>query len=121
MSSPRAKRSSAPADHRPLDLPQLQAVADLFAVLSEPSRLRILQVLQKGPASVGEIAEQTGFKQANASKQLGILTAGGLLSRRQEGNRVVYSIALPLVFDLCELVCTGIAAQATAYAEALKR
>ena len=36
---------------------QLQAVADLFGVLSEPTRLRILQMLQDGPASVGEMVE----------------------------------------------------------------
>src|SRR5688572_12777541 len=51
---------------------QLRAVADLFSVLSEPTRLRILQMLQRGAATVGEIMLATGIKQANASKQLGI-------------------------------------------------
>ncbi len=109
------------AAHRPLDVHQLEAVAGLFGVLSEPSRLCILQMLQGGPASVGELVEQTGFKQANVSKQLGILFAAGVISRRQEGNRAIYSIALPLVFDLCELVCGGIAQQAADRAAALRR
>ncbi|HEV2577581.1 MAG TPA: metalloregulator ArsR/SmtB family transcription factor [Acidobacteriaceae bacterium] len=99
---------------------QLQAVAELFSVLSEGSRLRVLQALQRGPLSVGELVESTGMKQANVSKQLGILQAAGVISRRQEGNRAIYSIAMPLVFELCDLVCRGVAKQAAARAAALK-
>ena len=109
------------AGHRSLAPAQLEAVAELFGVLSEPTRLHILQVLQGGPASVGELVERTGFKQANLSKQLGVLLGGGLIARRQEGNRAIYSIAMPLVFDLCELVCGGIAQQAAERAAALRR
>ena len=107
--------------HPLLDDRQLSAVAELFATLSEPSRLRILQVLQSGPASVGDIVDQTGFKQANVSKQLGILQTAAIIARRPDGNRAIYSIELPLVFDLCELVCQGIAKQAADYAHALRR
>lgn len=100
---------------------QIDAVAALFAVLSEPSRLCILQVLQQAPASVGELVKRTGFKQANVSKQLGILAAAGVIARRREGNLAIYSIVLPLVFDLCHLVCNGLATRARAQADALRR
>lgn len=100
---------------------QLESVADLFAALAEPSRLRIIQVLQAGPASVGEIVEQTGFKQANVSKQLRMLLDSGVIARRQDGNRAIYSIAMPLVFDLCNLVCQGIARQAADHARQWKQ
>lgn len=93
---------------------QLHAVADLFAVLSEPTRLRILQVLQDGPATVSEIMDALDIKQANASKQLGILHAAGVLGRAKEGNAVRYAIRMPLVFDLCGLVCNGLRAEAEA-------
>ena len=98
--------------HMRLDGAQLAAVADLFSVLSEPSRLRILQVLQNGPASVSELVERSGSKQANVSKQLGILLSAGVIDRRQDGNRAIYWIKLPLVFSLCNLVCRGVARQA---------
>jgi DNA-binding transcriptional ArsR family regulator len=91
---------------------QLAAVADLFAVLSEPTRLRILQMLQDGPASVGEMVETLEIKQANASKQLGILHQAGVLDREKEGNTVRYAIRMPLVFDLCSLVCNGLRKEA---------
>jgi len=105
---------------KPLEPAQLDAVADLFAVLSEPSRLRILQFLQQGPSSVSTMVDELGLKQANVSKQLGILLQAGVIARVQEGNRAIYSIALPLVFDLCHLVCESVALQASARAEALR-
>ena len=96
----------------PLGDAQLNAIAELFAVLSEPSRLRILQVLQDGAASVGEIIEATQMKQANVSKQLGILHQAGVLSRERDGNLVRYSIRMPLIFDLCDLVCASLREEA---------
>ena len=98
---------------------QLQAVADLFAVLSEPNRLRILQVLQDGPATVTDVMARLGMKQGNASKQLGILFQAGVLGRRKEGLSVRYWIRMPLVFDLCSLVCGHLRDDAVARAEAL--
>lgn len=93
---------------------QLQAVSELFAVLSEPTRLRILQMLQDGPASVGEIVKSLGMKQANVSKQLGILHQAGVLGREKAGNSAVYSIRMPLIFDLCGLVCQNLRDEAEA-------
>lgn len=106
--------------HKPLGDSQIAAVADLFGVLAEPTRLRILQMLQSGPANVGQIVEELDIKQANASKQLGVLAAAGVVGRTQDGNRVVYAIAMPLVFDLCDIVCRGVAEQARERAAALQ-
>jgi DNA-binding transcriptional ArsR family regulator len=73
-------------NHGQLDEAQLQAVAELFSVLSESSRLQILQALQAGPLSVGELVDRSGLKQANVSKQLGLLMSAGVIDRRQDGN-----------------------------------
>lgn len=113
-------RKEAPQRPQALEPAQLHAVADLFAVLSEASRLQILQLLHSGPASVGELVERSGLKQANVSKQLGILLSAGIIARRQDGNRAIYSIELPMVFDLCKLVCRGVARQAAERAAALQ-
>ena len=112
MANRKAKESLTPG--------QLHAVAELFAVLSEPTRLRILQMLQHAPASVGEIVHALVIKQANASKQLGILHQAGVLSRQKNGNQVLYSIRMPLVFDLCSVVCNGLRQDAQAIARELK-
>lgn len=89
----------------PLATEQLQAVAGLFAALAEPTRLALLQQLQAGDRSVGELVEAIGAKQANVSKQLGALFAAGLVTRARDGNSIRYSIRDPFVFDLCDLVC----------------
>jgi DNA-binding transcriptional ArsR family regulator len=98
---------------------QLQAVADLFSVLSEPTRLRILQMLQNGPATVGQIVAELDLKQANASKQLSVLHQAGVLAREKDGNQVRYSIRMPLVFDLCALVCGGLRDEAQHWAKVM--
>jgi len=105
--------------HGRLESAQIEAVAHLFAALSESSRLRILQVLRQCPASVGELVERAGLKQANVSKQLGILQAAGIVARKQDGNRAIYSIAMPVIFELCELVCQSVSDHAAKRAVAL--
>ncbi len=84
---------------------QLAAVARLFGALSEPSRLALLQALYNGPLSVSELMKVCSMRQANVSKHLAILHDQHLVQRRREGLKVLYEIADPVVFSLCELVC----------------
>lgn len=87
----------------------LTLVADYFKVLSEVSRLTIVQLLKEsGPMNVTEIAEKTGLGQANLSKHLKILTQAGILSRQPSGVSVFYEVADPVIFDLCDAVCDRI-------------
>ena len=83
-------------------------VAARFKVLGEPVRLRLIQALDRGEKSIGELAEELGASQPNVSKHIKILHDSGLLSRRQEGNTVLCSIADANVFDLCEVVCSSL-------------
>ncbi len=104
----------------PLGEAQLREVSELFSVLSEPTRLRMIQALHDGPLTVSEIVRETGVRQANASRQLGILYHAGVLSREKEGNCVLYSIRLPLVLDLCSLVCNSLRQDAQAKVKLLQ-
>ena len=88
-----------------MSAPQLAAVARVFSVLSEPSRLVLLQALRDGPLTVSELVEASGMKQANVSKHLGVLHHHRLVKRQRESICVRYEIADPIVFALCELVC----------------
>ena len=83
----------------------LAHVAGRFRVLAEPMRLQILQELETGKLSVGELAAAVGSTQPNVSKHLKILQDEGLIARRKEGNAVYYSIADETVFELCDVVC----------------
>ncbi len=84
---------------------QLTVVARLFSVLSEPSRLGLLQALHNGPQTVSELMEACSMKQANVSKHLGVLHDHRLVKRQREGVSVRYQIADPMIFGLCNLVC----------------
>ena len=88
-----------------LSVGQLEAVSRLFGVLSEPSRLALLQALHAGPMAVNELMEACSMKQANVSKHLAVLHASHLVKRDRQGNSIVYAIADPMVFSLCNLVC----------------
>lgn len=83
----------------------LNEVADYFKVLSEVSRLQVLNCLKSDRKSVSEIVTLTGLGQANVSKHLKTLAQMGIISRHPEGIAVYYKIADPLTLSICELVC----------------
>jgi DNA-binding transcriptional ArsR family regulator len=90
----------------------IELVARRFQVLGEPSRIRILQSLQNGAMTVNQIVADLDGNQPNISKHLQILFDAGLVNRERSGNSVAYSIADPVVFQLCELVCRSTARRA---------
>jgi DNA-binding transcriptional ArsR family regulator len=92
----------------PLSEPLVELVAERFRVLGEPLRIKLLERLRDGEASVGELRAAVDASQQNVSKHLGILHAAGMVSREKRGNRTVYAISDPSIFELCELVCGGI-------------
>lgn len=91
----------------PLSDPMIEQVCQLFLALGDGSRLKILQTLQRSGTAMsqGVLAQATGLSQANASKHLALLVRVGLVSKAVEGNAVFYQAVLPLVEDLCEMVC----------------
>lgn len=97
--------------HPPLSDEAIELVASRFRILSEPMRLRILQALHEGERSVGDLVEAVGAGQANVSKHLAILAAGGLVARRKRGLFVYYGIADSSVFTLCDVVCGSLGRQ----------
>ncbi|HIK45160.1 MAG TPA: winged helix-turn-helix transcriptional regulator [Leptolyngbyaceae cyanobacterium M65_K2018_010] len=89
----------------------IQQVAEYFTVLSEPMRLRILNLLRDGEKCVQELVEATQTSQANVSKHLKVMLQAGILTRRTEGTSAYYSVADELIFELCGLVCDRIASR----------
>ena len=89
----------------------LEQVAEFFQALSEPSRLRLLNLLREGERKVGELAELAGSTPANVSRHMALLQSRGLVTREGRGNCVYYAIADPAIYQLCDLVCGSIARQ----------
>ena len=97
----------------------LNLVARRFRTLGEPYRLRILQELEAGEKSVGELVAVLDGNQPNVSKHLQILLDAGLIGRRREGTSIFYAIGDPMVFRLCALVCSSEAKKSRREFEAL--
>jgi DNA-binding transcriptional ArsR family regulator len=95
----------------PLPEPVVELVARRFRVIGEPMRIRILDRLRDGEASVLELAEALDSSQQNVSKHLGVLHDAGIVSRRKDGTHAYYAIADESVLDLCERVCGGLQRQ----------
>ena len=95
----------------PLSDEIIEVIAQRFRVLSEPMRIRLLDSLREGPATVTELQEATGASQQNVSKHLGVLLGVGFVSREREGRFVRYSIGGDWVFELCAAVSSGIQQQ----------
>ncbi len=69
-------------------------MADLFAMLSDVSRLRILMLLQDHEeVCVGDLAEWTGISESAVSHALRLLRAHGIVEARREGRWIFYALA----------------------------
>jgi len=100
-----------PSVPHPLPEPLIELVAQRFRVLGEPMRIKLLDRLREGDATVGELQQALAASQQNVSKHLGILHDAGMVSRAKRGNHTVYSISDPAVFELCDQVCGGVRRQ----------
>jgi DNA-binding transcriptional ArsR family regulator len=101
----------------PLPDPLVDLIAQRFRVIGEPMRIKILDRLRGGEATVQVLSASLGTSQQNVSKHLGTLHQAGIVSRRPDGNHVHYSIADETVLALCEQVCGGLARQLAELAE----
>jgi DNA-binding transcriptional ArsR family regulator len=99
-----------PVPH-PLPERLVELVAQRFRVLGEPMRIKLLDRLSEGDATVSELQDAVNASQQNVSKHLGILLAAGMVARTKRGNQARYSISDPSVFELCDLVCGGVRRQ----------
>lgn len=85
-------------------------VARRFALLGDPTRLRVVRALYEGgECTVGEVAESAGTSVANASQHLQRLAQGGVVGRRRDGHAVRYRIVDETLGRLCEIVCGSLA------------
>ncbi len=67
-------------------------MATTFAVLAEPSRRTILDLLRERPRPVGELVEALGISQPGVSKHLRVLREAGLVKVRAEAQRRWYEL-----------------------------
>jgi DNA-binding transcriptional ArsR family regulator len=93
---------------KPLPDALVELVAERFRTIGEPTRIRILERLRHGEASVQELAEHVDSSQQNVSKHLGLLARAGIVGRRKDGTFVYYRITDESVFAMCDQVCGAV-------------
>src|SRR5438094_10135379 len=70
----------------------MSAVADVFQILADPTRRRIVEALRRGERSVGELVAVVDIGQPGVSRQLAILEDADFVVVRPEGRRRLYSL-----------------------------
>jgi len=99
------------ATSTPLSDALAEMLAARFRVLAEPMRIKLLDRLRDGSATVHELHAAVGGTQQNVSKHLAVLRGAGLVARTKQGTFARYAIADEGVFALCDQVCGGIRRQ----------
>jgi ArsR family transcriptional regulator len=71
---------------------QVVELAEMFRLMSDPTRLRIILACLDTPAAVGEMADRIGISGSLASHHLRLLRAARLLQAERRGRQVFYAV-----------------------------
>jgi ubiquinone/menaquinone biosynthesis C-methylase UbiE/biotin operon repressor len=89
--------------------PKMASILKSLKLLADPTRLRILLLLEREPLSVAELQEILGMGQSRISTQLSQLKAEGLVADQRSGKNNIYSIEAPgHLIDLARLAAAEI-------------
>ena len=78
--------------------------ADIFQALAHPTRIAIIELLEGGELSAGELMEKLGMEQANISQHLAVLRSKQLVVNRKAGNQVFYAVRDPIIIKVLALM-----------------
>jgi DNA-binding transcriptional ArsR family regulator len=67
-------------------------MTDLFQILADPTRRRLIEALRSGERSVGELVDAVEIGQPGVSRQLGILQEAKFVVVRPQGRRRLYAL-----------------------------
>lgn len=74
-------------------------MSELFRVLSNPHRIRIVEHLRSGEVDVNGLQDATGLTHSNVSQHLSVLRAHRLVRERRDGRHVYYQLTQPRLAD----------------------
>ena len=91
------------------DRKRLERRAHILKSLAHPSRLLIVELLEKGPHCVSELTEAIGSDKTTVSKHLALLKGVGLVRDRKRGTWSDYELTCDCVTHLIDCVEEGMA------------
>lgn len=77
-------------------------VIKIMRLLADPTRLRVITMLQSGEINVSTLCKQLSLAQPTVSHHLGLLRAMGLVNTRRKGKQVFYSLNPETVESLAD-------------------
>lgn len=69
------------------------ALAELFKLFGDGTRIRILTTLKDGEKCVGDIADALGMNKSAVSHQLKSLKVANMIKSRRDGQNIYYSLS----------------------------
>ena len=73
-------------------------MSGVFKALSDPTRRRVLQLLQKtGPMSAGELADHFDVSKPTMSAHFGVLQEAGLIDAERSGRTITYRLVMSVL------------------------
>ncbi|MCC7449363.1 MAG: winged helix-turn-helix transcriptional regulator [Anaerolineae bacterium] len=85
-----------------LDAATASRLAEIFAALSDPTRLRMIAVLSHRELPVAELAQIIGISESATSHQLRLMRALRIVRARKEGRQVFYLLDDEHIHDLLD-------------------
>jgi DNA-binding transcriptional ArsR family regulator len=83
---------TAVRDHGPLADEQVTAAVQSFAMLADPTRVRMLWALRDAQLDVASLAAAAGCRPTVASQHLSKLRFAGLVEGQRSGQRIIYRL-----------------------------
>jgi DNA-binding transcriptional ArsR family regulator len=86
----------------------VEALADTFRILGDPTRVRLLHALASGELCVSDIASAVGISESAASHQLRLLRSLRLVRPRRAGRLVYYAVDDHHILELLQQALTHV-------------
>ena len=82
---------------------EIEGICNVFRMLGEPSRLKLVLALLEGEACVYHLTKYCGGTQSGTSHQLRVLKDNKIVKSRRDGQNVLYSIADEHIQNILEM------------------
>lgn len=100
--------------------PYYEARARILKAMAHPSRLFIIEELQKQERCVQELTEMIRADTSTVSKHLSVLKMAGLIADEKRANRIYYTLRCPCILDFINCVEDVLIANADEHKKILK-
>jgi ArsR family transcriptional regulator len=100
--------------------PRYEARARILKAMAHPSRLLIIEELQKQERCVNELTEMIGSDMSTVSKHLSVLKNAGLVSDEKRANCIYYTLRCTCILDFIGCVEEVLSANAEEHNKILK-